>query len=319
MNRKQFDVLCVGQLTVDILVKPVDCVDFGIDTQRVDLIETTNGGDCLNVAMGLSKLGNRVGIVGKIGRDPFGELLIDVMDRAGIDRTSLRRTPEAPTCSVLTLINSTGDRTFFYHGGANDYFSPDDFDIAIVERARIVHVGGTYLLPRFDGIGAEKLLSSARAAGKLTSMDVTWDVSGRWLETIQSCLPYLGFFMPSSREAEKITGQSTPPEMAEFLRNLGVDTVVIKLGKNGCYVKTAEEEGFFVDALEANVVDTTGAGDSFVAGFLTGVLRNWDIHSCARFACGVAALNIQHVGATTGVPTFDQAFRFIQAEDRNGQ
>lgn len=316
MNTSQIDVLCVGQITVDILVNPVNRVDFGLDTQRVELIETRNGGDCLNVAVSLSRLGNQVGFVGKIGEDPFGDFLLDVIDQAGIDRAGLRRTREAPTCSVLVLINSAGDRTFFYHGGANDLFCIEDVDSSFVERTKIVHVGGTYLLPMFDGGGAAHLLAAARSKGKLTSMDVTWDVSGRWLETIEPCLAHLDFFMPSSKEAERITGKNSPPEMAGFFQDLGVKNVVIKLGKAGCYVKAWGEAGFLVDAFKTRVVDTTGAGDSFVAGFLTGVLRKWDFHACARFACAVAALNIQHVGATAGVPTFEHAFRFAHTRDR---
>jgi sugar/nucleoside kinase (ribokinase family) len=316
MNTNQLDALCVGQLTVDILVKPVNRVDFGLDTQRVDLIETRNGGDCLNVAVGLRKLGNRVGFIGLVGEDSFGDFLLEVMDLAGIDRSGLRRTQEAPTCSVLVLVNSDGDRTFFYHGGTNDFFSMQDVDLSLVGRTRIVHVGGTYLLPKFDGAGASQLFASAHHSGKLTSMDVTWDVSGRWLETVMPCLPHLDFFLPSFKEAEKITGKCAAPEMANFLQDRGVRNVVIKLGAEGCYVKTAGEEGFFVDAFETRAVDTTGAGDSFVAGFLAGILRNWDLHASARLACAVAALNIQHVGATAGVPTFAQASKFAGiAED----
>jgi sugar/nucleoside kinase (ribokinase family) len=317
MGSSQIDVLCAGQLTVDILVKPVDRVDFELDTQRVELVETGSGGDCLNVAIGLSRLGNAVGFTGLIGEDFFGQLLIDVIDRAGIARAGLHRTREAPTGSVLVLVNSEGDRTFFYHGGANDRFSLDHVDLSVVERAKVVHIGGTYLLPQFDGEGAARLLASACAAGKLTSMDVTWDVSGGWLQTIECCMPHLSFFMPSSKEAEKITGQSTPPEMADFLLDLGVKNVVIKLGADGCYVKTAGEKGFFMDAFKTRAVDTTGAGDSFVAGFLTGVLRNWDYPACARFACAVAALNIQQVGATAGAPTLEQALRLARAGQRN--
>jgi sugar/nucleoside kinase (ribokinase family) len=307
----QLDALCVGQLAVDILVKPVNRVDFSLDTQRVDLIETRNGGDCLNVAVGLRRLGNRAGFIGLVGEDPFGDFLVGVMDRTGIERSGLIRTQRAPTCAVLVLVNANGDRTFYYHGGTNDLFSLEDVDLSLIERTSIVHVGGTYLLPRFDGAGAAQLFTSAHHSGKLTSMDVTWDVSGRWLETLVPCLPHLDFFMPSSNEAVKITGKNEVSEMADFLQNRGVRNVIIKLGGEGCYVKAAGEEGFFVKAYKTRVVDTTGAGDSFVAGFLTGVLRKWDLHSCARLACGVAALNIQHVGATAGVPTFVEASRFI--------
>lgn len=307
------DVLCVGQLAADILVRPVDRVDFGVDTKRVDGIDIRNGGDCLNVALGLGKLGSSVGFAGLIGDDQLGEYIRGVITAAGIDARGLRRTKEARTCSCLVLINSRGDRTFFYYGGANDLFSLSDLDMAQLDRTSVVHVGGTYLLPRFDGEGAAKLFSEARSRGKLTSMDVTWDTTGRWLAVIEPCLPHLSFFMPSIREAEQIAGTDVPEDVAAFFQAKGVRTAVIKLGEKGCYVKHGAEPGFYTGAYRTEVVDTTGAGDSFVAGFLTGVLKGWDMESCAAFACAVAAMNIRAVGATAGIPTFDEARRFMQA------
>jgi sugar/nucleoside kinase (ribokinase family) len=310
------DVLCVGQLAADILVRPVDRVDFGVDTKRVDSIDIKSGGDCLNVALSLAKLGGSVGFVGKVGTDQLGDFLAGVIRAAGIDGRGLRRTTETTTCSCLVLINSAGDRTFFYHGGSNETFSLDDVDPAIAAEPRALHVGGTYLLPRFDGPGAASLLSQARRAGKTTSMDVTWDVAGRWLSVIEPCLPHLDYFMPSEKEAEQITGTRVPQDMAAFLQDRGAGTVVIKLGEKGCYVKPRGEPGFTAPAYRTQVVDTTGAGDSFVAGFLTGVLRKWNLRKCASFACAVAALNIRAVGATAGVPTFAEATRFMEEGDR---
>jgi sugar/nucleoside kinase (ribokinase family) len=104
--------------------------------------------------------------------------------------------------------------------------------------------------------------------------------------------------------------------MAAFLQDHGVGTAVIKLGERGCYVKPPAVAGFFVDALPTSVVDTTGAGDSFVAGFLAGLLRKWDLSRCASFACAVAALNIRRVGATGGIPTFAEASRFMEEDGR---
>ena len=308
------DVLCVGQLAADILVRPVDRVDFGVDTKRVDGIDIKNGGDCMNVALGLRKLGASVAFAGLVGDDQLGEYLRGVIAAAGIDAQGLRRTREARTCSCLVLINSRGDRTFFYYGGANDLFSLSDLDMAQLDGASVVHVGGTYLLPGFDGEGAAKLFSEARARGKLTSMDVTWDTTGRWLKVIEPCLPHLSFFMPSIREAEQIAGTDVPEEAAGFFQAKGVRTVVIKLGEKGCYVKHGAEPGFHVGAFRTEVVDTTGAGDSFVAGFLTGVLKGWDMESCAAFASAVAAMNIRAVGATAGIPTFEEARQFMSAQ-----
>jgi len=310
------EVLCVGQLAADVLVRPVGRFDFGGDTQRVELIELSNGGDALNVAIGLSRLGCRVGFVGRIGADHWGDHLASVIEGERIDRRGLTRTAEASTCAVIVLISSTGERTFLYRGGANDLFGPEDVDPALVAEASIVHVGGTYLLPRFDGEGAAALFAAARAQGHRTSMDVTWDTRGRWLETIRPCLPHLSFFLPSIREAREITGRQSPEEMARFLQDCGVENVVIKLGAEGCQVQPEGRKGFRCPAYRAQAVDTTGAGDSFVAGFLTGLVRGWRLSECARLACAVAALNIQKVGATAGLPSYEEACRFMRGETR---
>jgi len=306
------DVLCVGQLAADILVRPVERVDFGVDTTRVDGIDIRSGGDGLNVALGLARLGNRVGFCGKVGQDQLGDYLSQVIQGAGIDSRGLSRTEQAATCSCVVLINARGDRAFFYHGGANELFSARDIDESLVGEASIVHVGGTYLLPGLDGDGAARLFARAQAAGRLTSMDVTWDVAGRWLPVIEPCLAHLSYFLPSIREAERIAGTSEPARIAEFFEARGVGTSVVKLGEKGCYVKSRGEPGFSVAAFPTRVVDTTGAGDSFVAGFLTGVLRKWDLRRTAGFACAVAALNIRRVGATGGIPTFEETIHFIE-------
>lgn len=310
------DVLCVGQLAADILVRPVERVDFGVDTRRVEGIEIRNGGDALNVAIGLSKLGARVGFCGKVGQDHLGEYLRGVVRGAGIDDSGLARTSEATTCACLVLINSGGDRSFFYHGGANELFSAADVREDLLASASIVYAGGTYLLPRFDGEGAAGLFRRARAEGKRTAMDVTWDVTGRWLSVIEPCLPHLDFFMPSIREAERIAGTADPAGIAAFLEKKGVGTSVVKLGEKGCHVKARGEPGFSVPAFPAEVVDTTGAGDSFVAGFLAGVLKGWDLRRSATLACAVAGLNIGKLGATGGVPTFDEAVRYMEGRGR---
>jgi sugar/nucleoside kinase (ribokinase family) len=313
---RRVKVLCVGQLAADILVRPVDAVDFRVDTLRVDGIDIRNGGDCLNVALGLARLGNDVAFAGLVGTDQLGEYLAGVVAEAGIDARGLRRTDRATTCACLVLINAKGERVFFYHGGTNDLFSRDDVDDGVLAECGFVHVGGTFLLPRFDGGGAASLFARARSEGRRTSMDVTWDTTGRWLSTIAPCLPHLDYFLPSEREAAQMTGQTTPDDMAAFLLDRGVGTVVVKMGEQGCYVRPSGGQGVRVKAFPARVVDTTGAGDSFVAGFLTGVLRGWEPPACATFACAVAAINIGAVGATGGIPRFEEAMRFVQQEAR---
>ena len=309
------DVLCVGQLVADILAKPVDEINFNIDTKRVGHISLKNGGDCLNTAIDLAILGNSVGFAGLVGDDSFGEYLLKTIKDYGIDARGLRILPQTSTSAVIVLINDKGERTFLYSGGTNDLFSFEHVDTALIDECKVVHVGGTFLLPSFDGDGAARVFQLAHSKNKLTSMDVTWDTTGRWLSVIRPCLAHLDFFMPSYKEAKEITGNENPEKIAVFLRNEGVKFVIIKLGENGCYV-LGPDGGFYHKAYDVEVVDTTGAGDSFVAGFLTGVVKNWDLRRCAQFASAVSAHCIQYLGATTGIPGFNEIMNFI--EKRNG-
>jgi len=303
-------ILCVGQLVADILVKPVDSIDFSVDTKRVDLITVKGGGDSYNTATALAKLDQPVKFVGKCGCDSFGDLLYANARDAGIDVSSIVRDPSCDTSAVIVALNPEGERVFLYYGGANDTFTYGDIPPDALDGCGIVHVGGTYNLPLFDGEGAARLFALAQSRGILTSMDVTYDVSGRWLEIIRPCLPHLDYFMPSAGEARMITGRSSPEEMAAFLLDLGVRNVVIKLGGEGCYLQN-EHTSFYTPAFEVEVADTTGAGDCFAAGFLTGLSQRWNLERCAQFACAVAAMCVTQVGATTGVPTFPEIEKFI--------
>lgn len=306
------DVYCVGQIAVDVLVKPINGLNFDIDTRKVNDVCLRTGGDCSNAAIALSKLGNKVGITMRIGKDCFGDFALGEMKKNGIDTTGLKISEEASTSVCVVLINEEGKRTFLYYGGANELLEYEDVIITFIEKTKIVHVGGTFLLPSFDGEGAAKLFKITQEKKKITSMDVSWDVTGKWLKTIKPCLKYLDFFMPSYEEAKKITGRNDPGDMAVFLQDEGVKTVVIKLGKNGCYVKGSKEESFYLPAYDVKEIDTTGAGDSFVAGFITGVIKNWDLRKCADFASAVSAYCIQSIGATSGIPGFDDVTKLMK-------
>lgn len=309
------DILCVGQLATDILVKPVDSVDFNVDTKRVEQISVKNGGDALNTAINLAKLGNKVCFAGKVGDDSFGDFLLKTIKSCNIDSKGLKIEKGASSPSVIVLINAKGERTFLYYGGTNDRFEYEDIDTSLIDECRVVHVGGTYTLPKFDGEGTARLFQLAQSKSKITSMDVSSDTTGKWLSIIKPCLKYLNFFMPSYNEAKSITGEETPEAIANFLLNEGVGTVVVKLGRDGCYVNN-QDESFYFPAYDVKVVDTTGAGDSFVAGFLTGILKKWDLQKCTKFASAVSAHCIQYLGSTTGIPGFEAVEEFIRRQEK---
>ena len=156
------DILCVGQMVVDILVRNVDEVDFRIDTKRVEQIMLRNGGDCLNTAIDLRQLGADVGFSGVLGKDMLGGFLYETLEKSGIDTSGIYFDEKSRTSSVVALINEKGERIFLYYGGSNDALTIDKVDPQVVRDARIVHVGGTYQLPGFDGKGAEIGRASCR-------------------------------------------------------------------------------------------------------------------------------------------------------------
>ena len=203
-------VLCVGQLAADILVRPVDRLDFASDTRRVEPIRLSNGGDCLNAAIGLRRLGLSVDFAGLVGQDQWGDFLASVIEREGIDGRGLKRTGQAGTCTVLVAINSQGERTFFYHGGANDLFSLRRRGSGPGGRGGC-GARGRHLPPApFRRRRRGELFRSARAQGKLATMDVTWDVEGRWLSTIAPCLPHLSWFLPSVKRPRRSPAAPSP-------------------------------------------------------------------------------------------------------------
>ena len=291
----EFDVMCIGQANVDILVRPVNQVDFNDDSMHVDETRMVNGGDALNVAVNMSRLNNRVAFAGSIGDDMFGVYLMERMRELNIDASSVKRSRFASTASAICLVSASGERKFLYCGGANEQFTADDVDMNILINSGIVFIGGGYELPRFDGDGAARILQSAQKRGKITAMDVTWCTSGDW-DRISPCLQYLDFFMPSQNEARWITGCDEPEAMADALLRRGVKNVIIKQGSKGALLKN-EKTAFECAPVQVAVQDTTGAGDAFNSGFLTGLKYRWNLEKAVKFGCATSAFCIQQMGA----------------------
>lgn len=294
-EKKEFDVLCIGQANVDILIRPVQQLDFSGDAVHVDEVRMANGGDALNVAVNMRRLNNHVAFAGQIGDDAFGRFLLEKMKDSQIDTSSVHVSRVSSTASAVCLVHEDGERKFLYCGGANEQFSADNVDMNTLMNSRIVFVGGSYELPRFDGDGAARLLQNAQKRGKITAMDVTWCADGQWDRIIPS-LQYLDFFMPSQNEGKWITGCEEPEAIADELLRLGVKNVLVKLGSKGVLLKNAKTS-YLCDPIQVAVQDTTGAGDAFNAGFLTGLLCGWDLKKSIKYGCATSAFCIQQMGA----------------------
>lgn len=305
------NVLCVGEMMVDIIVRPVRQVSFANDSAPVDEITVKSGGDANNNAIDLCKLGNTVKYVGRVGNDVLADHVVSLAREQGVDMSHIVRSPDTAQTKSLILIDEQGDRTFLQFPGTSAQFSLEDVDLALLDWADILQIGGTFHLPLFDGAGAAALLRMAQEKGIVTSMDVTSDRTGRWNEIIEPCYPHLDYFLPSIEQAELIARTSDPREIVRFFQDRGVKNVAVKLGRRGSYC-AGGGKAFFCACYDVPVVETTGAGDAFVSGFLTGVGRGFSLEDCVRFGTAASAFVIQAVGATTGMGTFDALKQFIE-------
>jgi sugar/nucleoside kinase (ribokinase family) len=139
---------------------------------------------------------------------------------------------------------------------------------------------------------------------------MAWDARGRWMALLAPCLPHLDLLFGNRDELTRVTGAEDPPRMAAHLRELGVGTVAVKLGEDGAYVDGGNWRGR-VPAFSVEVVDTTGAGDAFCGGFLTGYLAGWDLERTTRFANAVGAKCVTAMGGSTGISGMDETLHFM--------
>lgn len=307
-------ILCAGEMLVDLIVRPVDHVAFQNDTCQVEEIRVTNGGDANNNAVNLVKLGHQVTYLGRIGCDDMGDYVVSLAKKAGINMDHAIRSTTAPQTKSLILVDPNGDRTFLQVPGTSAEFCFEDCDLSLLDEAELLQIGGAFHLPRFDGEGSAALLKAAQAKGVITSMDVTSDRSGQWKGILDPCYPYLDYFLPSIEQASMIAGTEDPRAIADFFLSRGVKNVAVKLGSRGSYFKNRDTAFYAGTYSGLHIVETTGAGDAFCAGFLTGVGEHLPPEACITLATACSAFAIQAVGATTGMRDLDTIREFIQSK-----
>jgi sugar/nucleoside kinase (ribokinase family) len=307
------DVICVGILVADILVKPVENVpDKGL-LSLVDSIELFSGGNAMTAALNLSKMGFKSAVAGKIGGDFFGAYLKALLIENGVNTESLSGDKNIQTSASAALSSADGERTFLHCIGANGVFSLSDISMEVVERSKTVFVTGTFLLDSFDGVPTLEFLKKCKKMGKTTALDVCWDSRNRWGGVLEASYPYIDIFLPSIAEAEMLSGYSDAASAAGYFIERGVEKVVIKLGKDGAYAKEAGRPGKISPACGViSAVDTTGAGDSFCSGFLAAHSKGESFFDCVRFANAAGAMCVMSKGAAGWGRPYGEMLKFME-------
>lgn len=307
-------VLVAGEINVDLLFTGVPALPrFGGET----LAETYTpcpGSSSMIFAIGLARLGDPVRFVGRCGNDDFGRFCLAALRDGGVDTTSVAAHDGLRT-GVTVAISSHGDRALLTWPGAIAALRAGDVSDARLADARHLHVSSYYLQAGLRPQLGE-LFARARAAGLTTSLDPGSDPAQRWGRELIDVLRLVDVFLPNESEALAITGASTPEAALRALDN-GITRTVLKAGGRGAMTldrgDVVSAPGFPVQA-----VDTTGAGDSFNAGFLHAWLRDLPILDGLRWGNACGALSTRGVGGTATQASADEALALIQADARGG-
>ncbi len=307
----QCEVFCVGNAVADVLARPVDHLAPPGTSQRLEDVVLGPGGNTINTGIALARLGVGVRVAAALGADRFGQFLRERVRAEGIDDASLVTLAGAKTSTSIVLVEATGERRLLHLRGVSAYFSDQNLDWGLVAGARFFHYASAFALPAFDGAPLERTLKHARELGCLTSVNICWDVQGRWLPLLQPALAHTDFIFPNREEGQQLTGESEPTAIARRLRSLGVQTVIVKLGAGGCFVDSPE--GFFTSpGFAVHPVDTTGAGDCFAAAFLAALCRGHDLAEAGRFANAAGALATLSMGGADSAPTVTEVDEFLR-------
>jgi sugar/nucleoside kinase (ribokinase family) len=309
---KNKPIICLGILVADIVGRPLRAVpDLG-KLVLVDEMSLHTGGCAINTATALARLGLPVEVIGKVGLDSFGDFVLNALAERNIGTRGITRDKEVGTSATMVMVAPDGERRFVHYIGANACLTLEDIDLTMVEAGSILHVAGSLVMPGIDGQPTAALLLHARAAGVTTFLDTVWDDTGRWMDVLAPCLPHVDYFVPSLPEGQALTGLDDPTEVARALLERGVRTVGLKMGVDGCLVMSGEGQVIRIPAFLVDVVDATGAGDAFAAGFIAGVWHGWPMEQTARFANAVGALCVTGLSASGGVRSLSETLLFME-------
>lgn len=308
MNRvdRKLDVICLGAAIVDIPLRPVSRDIFDIESYPVDRIAMSVGGDAMNEATIISRLGFKTGIIACIGDDAAGQFILQSCKQDHIDVEGIKIDPAIDTSMNIGLVTEDGERTFITNrNGSLWKENLEHVDFEKMKQAKILSLASIFNCPLLDGKALVQIFQEAKAQDMLISADMIKPRLGETLEDIREALSYVDYFFPNFDEACLMTGETQENKVADVLYGCGVKNVIMKIGKRGCYIRNSEGSMIVPACKNITAIDTIGAGDNFASGFISALLQGKSIRECGIYANCTAAISVQYSGATVGVQNKD--------------
>ncbi|MCI9604432.1 MAG: sugar kinase [Ruminococcus sp.] len=298
---KKLDAICVGAAIVDIPLQPVNRDMFEIESFPLQQISMTIGGDAINEATIMSRLGHKIGLMSMVGRDAVGNFIIEHCEKNGIDYSGIRVREGIDTSINVGLVTADGERTFVTNrNGSLWKMTIDDVDLSRLKEARLLSLASIFNNPLLDCPALVKIFKEAKAQDMIICADMIKARLGETLDDIKEALGYVDYFFPNYDEACLMTEETELEKIADRFLDCGIQHVVIKTGKKGCYIKSQDGSVLEVPAMKGiTAIDTIGAGDNFASGFITAILEGKSLKECAEFANVTASISVQRTVSET--------------------
>ena len=305
-------VLVIGELNVDIVVTGLKSVPkLGAEILASDC-ELTLGSASAIFAVGMAKLGCAVTFVSQVGRDDFGDFCVNALRHAGVATDNVARVDEKT--GVTIALSTARDRALLTYQGAMSTLTADGIDGSLLKRHQHLHLTSYYLQQGLQPSFAD-LLREAKTHGLTTSFDPNSDPANTGRSGIHRVIPHTGILFVNEREAANLTGKTTARSALKVLAQL-VPCAVIKRGRRGA-IAIKDNQVFTHSGFKIAAVDTTGAGDSFDAGFVSAYLRKEPVPECLRMGNACGALSARKPGGTAGQPSRRELDDFLQSAEPN--
>jgi sugar/nucleoside kinase (ribokinase family) len=310
MSERTKPVLCIGDLVVDIVTSPLEKIPNPGELIVSERIGVFPGGNSLNTAVALHRMGDQVTIAGSIGDDALGTLLLHQLQGLGLDVRGVHR-EAGNTASTFILLAEGEDRRFISDLGVGASFTGEHISMELIPENGIVLAGGYLKLSAWNDELLIDFLHQARMKNNKIVLNVCYaqnsDVDP---SRVLPILRYVDVFAPNEDEAHAITGETELNCQARVLREAGARLVVITRGSKGLYAEDGAQ-AVTMGIFQVPVVDPSGCGDCFTAGLLATLRRDWDILEILKFGSALGAIGATALGCTTGVPLFSEVMQFV--------
>jgi len=294
---KQFEVIGFGALNMDKLYR-VNRIATAEEESFVIDFEEASGGSAANTMVGLARLGCKVSFVGKVADDREGKMLLEDFRREGVDTNGIIMTKRGRSGMAMSFVDEKGERALYVDSGVNDTIEFNEISKEYAFQTRFLHL--TSFVGEKSFQTQKRLVENLPKTVKV-SLDIGELYARKGLKALEPIMNRTFVMMPNGKELQILTKKADYKRNAEILLEKGVKIVAVKLGGKGCYV-TDGKESHLIEAFKVKVVDTTGAGDAFCAGFLYSLISGKSLYECGRIGNFVASRCIMKMGARDGLP-----------------